>query len=122
MYFTIPADILGVDDPASDTPVYLDNGVQIPSAPPNIHQKFGEGYSITLPTGPRKRTFTGSFSNRTEDEIDLIDRYFTYLQGEPINDFNIFTTAANVVCLKWNVINRDGDVASLQAEFTEVFR
>ena len=122
MYFTIPADILGTGDPSSDTDVYLDNGVQLPSRPPVISQQFGEGYSITLPTGPRKRVFSGAFTNRDEDLIDLIDRYFTYLAGEPINNFNIFTDPTDVATYRWQIVNRDGEVASLQAEFTEVFR
>lgn len=122
MYFTIPEDILGAGTPASDIDVYLDDGVRIPSSPSNTHNKFGDGYSITTPLGPRIRKFSGSFLNRETELINLIDNYFTYLEGEPINNFHILGVAASVVSLKWGKVYRAEEVYGLQADFEEQFR
>ena len=122
IYFTIPLNVLGTGSPAADTDIYLDDGVQIPSTPPVREIMFGEDYSLTIPLGNRKRSFSGSMSNREQATIDLIDNYFSYLQGEPINNFRILGVAATVVVLQWSKTFRTADTYSIQASFREVRR
>ena len=122
IYFTIPINVLGTGNPVADTDVYLDDGVQISSAPPVRQIMFGEDYSLTMPLGSRKRSLSGSMSNRDQATIDLIDNYFTYLEGQPINNFRILGVAATVVVLQWSKTFRSSDTYSIQASFREVRR
>lgn len=122
IYFTIPQDVLGVGVPTVDTDVYLDDGVQLQSAPSRREILFGEDYSLTIPLGSRKRSFSSSMSNRSQYDIDLIDNYFSYLEGEPINNFHILGAAVNVVVLQWSKDFRNEEIYSLQASFKEVIR
>ncbi len=122
IYFTIPEDVLGVGNLFTDTDVYLDDGVQIPSTPLVREVLFGEDYSLVIPLGSRKRSFSASMSNRTQELADLIDNYFTFLEGEPINNFHILDVAATVVVLQWSKLFRAEDTYTVQAMFKEVRR
>jgi len=122
IYFTIPQDVLGSGNPTVDTDVYLDKDVQLRSTPPTREVLFGEDYSLTVPLGSRKRVFSATMSNRTQELADLIDNYFSYLEGEPINNFHILGLAANVVVLQWSKVFRATDTYSIQANFKEVIR
>jgi len=122
IYFTIPINVLGTGNPVADTDVYLDNGVQIQNAPSIRQVAFGEDYSLTIPLGSRKRTFSASMSNRSQAEADLIDDYFSYLEGQLINNFRILGVAADVVVLEWSKTFREADTYSIQASFKEVIR
>ena len=122
IYFTIPINVLGTGNPVADTDVYLDDGVQISSTPPVRQIMFGEDYSLTMPLGLRKRSLSGSMSNRDQATIDLIDNYFTYLEGQPINNFRILGVATTVVVLQWSKTFRSSDTYSIQASFREVRR
>lgn len=121
IYFTIPQYALGGGQPASDTDIYLDNSVQIPNRPSLRKQRFGDGYSISVPVGPRKRNFSGSFTFREISVIDMIDQYFELLEGEPINGFYILGTATTIICKSWIVTDRSDDIASLTGQFEEQF-
>ncbi len=119
MYFIIPEDILGSGNPVVDTTVYLDNGIQLRSTTPALRYPFGEGYSLTLPTGPRQRVFSGSFSNRPSSEIALIKNYFEFLEGEPINGFSILGTDVTVRTLSFKEVPYNEESSSILAEFEE---
>lgn len=122
IYFTIPANVLGTGSPAADTDVYLDNGIQFQTNPAIREVLFGEDYSLTIPLGSRRRTFSASISNRSQADADLIDNYFTFLEGEPINNFRILDVATTVVVLQWSKMFRSDDVYSVQGSFKEVIR
>lgn len=122
IYFTVPQDVLGVGNPVADTDVYLDNGVQFQTNPAIREVLFGEDYSLTIPLGSRRRTFSASMSNRSQADADLIDEYFSYLEGEPINNFRILDVAATVVVLQWSKTFRAIDTYSIQGSFKEVIR
>ena len=115
-------DVISVGVPTADTDIYLDDGVQVQSTPSKREVLFGEDYSLTIPLGSRKRSFSASMSNRSQYDIDLIDNYFSYLEGEPINNFHILGVPANVVVLQWSKQFRDEEIYSLQASFKEVIR
>ena len=122
IYFTIPMDVISVGVPTTDTDIYLDDGVQVQSTPSKREVLFGEDYSLTIPLGSRKRSFSASMSNRSQYDIDLIDNYFFYLEGEPINNFHILGEVVTVVALQWSKVFRNQEVYSLQANFKEVIR
>jgi hypothetical protein len=122
IYFTIPANVLGTGNPVADTDVYLDNGIQFQNNPAIREVLFGEDYSLTIPLGSRRRSFSASMSNRSQADADLIDGYFSYLEGEPINNFRILDAAATVVVLQWSKVFRSADVYSVQGSFKEVVR
>jgi hypothetical protein len=122
IYFTIPINVISVGVPTADTDIYLDDGVQVQSAPSKREVLFGEDYSLTIPLGSRKRSFSASMSNRSQYDIDLIDSYFSYLEGEPINNFHILGEVVTVVALQWYKVFRNQEVYSLQASFKEVIR
>jgi hypothetical protein len=122
IYFTIPANVLGTGNPVADTDVYLDNGIQFQNNPAIREVIFGEDYSLTIPLGSRRRSFSASISNRSQADADLIDDYFSYLEGEPINNFRILDVAATVVVLQWSKVFRSADVYSVQGSFKEVVR
>jgi phage-related protein len=118
IYFTIP---VGVISPIS-TDIYLDDGIQIQTKPSLREVSFGEDYSLTIPLGSRKRTFSGSMSNRSQYEADLIDNYFSYLEGQPIGNFHILGETVTVVALQWSKSFRAVDTYNVQATFKEVIR
>jgi hypothetical protein len=122
IYFTVPANVLGTGNPVADTDVYLDNGVQFQTNPAIREVLFGEDYSLTIPLGSRRRSFSGSMSNRSQADADLIDSYFTFLEGEPINNFRILGVASDVVVLQWSRTFRSSDIYSVQGSFKEVIR
>ena len=122
IYFTIPQDVISVGVPAADTDIYLDDGVQVQSAPSSRQVAFGEDYSLTIPLGSRKRSFSASMSNREAETCDLIDDYFSYLEGEPLNNFHILGTAATFVVLQWSKQFRSEEIYSIQGTFKEVIR
>jgi len=122
IYFTIPMDVISVGVPAADTDIYLDNGVQVQSTPSSRQVSFGEDYSLTIPLGSRKRSFSGSMTNRAQYDADLIDNYFTYLEGEPINNFHILGETVTVVALQWSKVFRNEEIYTVQATFKEVKR
>lgn len=115
-------DVISVGVPAADTDIYLDDGVQVQSTPSNRKVDFGEDYSLTIPLGSRKRNFSGSMTNRTQYNADLIDDYFSYLEGEPINNFHILGEVVTVVALQWSKVFRNEEIYTVQATFKEVKR
>lgn len=122
IYFTIPMNVLGTGNPVADTDVYVDDGVQISSSPPARMVAFGDDYSLDIPLGSRKRVFSTSMSNRSQTTADLIDDYFAYLAGEPVNNFHILSDTATVVVLQWNKTFRASDTYTVSASFKEVKR
>ena len=122
IYFTIPQDVLGVGNPVADTDVYLDDNVQVQSAPPIRSVKFGDDYSLDIPLGSRKRSFSATMSNKPKDTADLIDNYFAFLEGQPINNFHILGVTANIVVLQWSKVFRAIDTYTVRASFKEVIR
>jgi phage-related protein len=122
IYFTIPQDVLGVGNPVADTDVYVDDGVQISSAPPTRSVKFGDDYALDIPLGSRKRNFSATMSNKPQTTADLIDSYFEFLAGEPINNFHILGVTATVVALQWSKSFRASDTYTVRASFKEVKR
>lgn len=122
IYFTIPINILGVGNPVADTDIYVDDGVQISTSPTTRAVMFGDDYSLTIPLGSRKRTISVTMSNRSQVTADLIDDYFTFLAGEPINNFHILNDTVNVVVLEWNKTFRASDTYTISASFKEVLR
>lgn len=122
IYFTIPINTLGTGNPVADTDVYVDDGVQITSSPPTRVAKFGDDYSLTMPLGSRKRNFSVSMSNRPQADADLIDDYFSYLAGEPINNFHVLGDTVVAVVLSWTKTFRADNTYTISASFKEVKR
>jgi len=122
IYFTIPANALGTGNPVADTDVYVDDGVQVTSSPPTRVAKFGDDYSLTMPLGSRKRSFSVNMSNRSQADADLIDDYFVFLEGQPINNFHVLDDAVVAVVLQWNKTFRATDTYTVSASFKEVKR
>lgn len=120
MYFTIPANSLGAGNPASNTDVYMDNGVSLDYTPTTLKYSFGEGYSLVLPTGPEKRSFSATMANRTKTEIDLIAGYFKLREGNVLNNFNILGSAAFIRVKEYTVTWTNAQIGSVSANFEEV--
>lgn len=120
MYFIIPASYIGVGNPATSRTIYLDNGTSLEYKPTTLKYSFGEGYSLTLPTGPEKRTFSASMSNRPKAEVNAIKDYFTFLKGNKINNFIILDTLANIKTISFSVVWVNLDTGTVQANFEEV--
>ena len=122
MYFTIPINAISTGYPAAATDIYLDNQIQIQTTPSIRQVSFGEDYSLTIPLGSRKRTFSASMSNRSQAEADLIDDYFSLREGQLLQGFRILGAAADVVVLEWSKTFREVDTYSIQGNFKEVIR
>jgi len=122
IYFTIPMNVLGTGNPVADTDVYVDDGVQLSSSPPVRSVKFGEDYSLEIPLGSRRRNFSATMSNRSQATADLIDAYFDYLAGEPVNNFHVLNDTVTVVVLQWSKVFRASDTYTISASFKEVKR
>lgn len=120
IYFTVPHDVLGAGVPASDLDVYVDNGVQIPSAPPVLRYDFGDDYKLIIPTGSRVRKFSVSLSNRDADEIDIIDSYLEYLEGDPINNFHLLGVTTTFRATQWSKVYTNEDVTGMNITLEEI--
>jgi phage-related protein len=114
--------VLGTGNPVADTDVYVDDGVQLSSSPPVRSVKFGEDYSLEIPLGSRRRNFSATMSNRSQATADLIDAYFDYLAGEPVNNFHVLNDTVTVVVLQWSKVFRASDTYTISASFKEVKR
>ena len=116
-YFSIDGTVYPAQ---SDTIVNFDKGLSIQNAPAKRVTKFGDGYGMHMPIGPTVRNLSASFSNRTRDEIDIIETYFTLLKGEP---FYIYVRGESirVVVLGFNKNYQNGEIYSLTANLKEVF-
>lgn len=111
IYFIIPGE--------EDRSVYLDNNTQISFAPQKRTMKFGDGYELSIPKSPTLRSFTGSFSNRTPEEINVIDTYFSLLNGEVIPNFYILGSLVRIACTNYSKSYQNGQIYSLQGQFKE---
>jgi phage-related protein len=118
IYFVIPTYSGG--PPTSQT-IYVDNGVSVSYQAPKRVSNFGDGYSLSIPTGPIKRTFQAVFSNRPTTELNYIDNYFAYKKGGIIV-VNIMGTNGNFEVIDWGKSYINQELTSLQATFTETFR
>lgn len=120
IYFTVPQDVLGAGVPASDLDVYVDNGVSIPSAPPVLKYAFGDDYKLVIPTGSRVRKFSISLSGRDSNEIDIIDSYLEYLEGDSINNFHLLGITVPFRATQWNKVYTNEDVTGLSITLEEI--
>lgn len=104
----------------SGTEVNFDRGVTIQSAPAKRVSKFGDGYKQHLPIGPTVKNISASFSNRAVSEIDIIETYFTLLDGDSF-DVLIHGETITVVCLGWNRTYPQESVQTLTAQLREYY-
>jgi phage-related protein len=102
--------------------IYLDNNTQISFAPRKRVVKFGEGYELSIPKSPTLKNFSGSFSNRTPEEINVIDTYLSLLNGEVIPNFSILGSIVPVACVNYSKSYQNGQIFSLQGQFKEELR
>jgi phage-related protein len=103
-------------------PVFVDNNTTISYTPQIRRMKFGDGYEQSIPLAPNLISFTATFSNRTLQEIEIIEDYLTSLQGQVIPDFYIFNEVTPIYCTKFSKDYVNGGVFSLSAEFRQEFR
>ena len=102
--------------------IYFDNGLSISVVPQKRVMKFGDGYSLSVPIAPVLRSFTGTFSNREIEEIQVLETYFNLLGGNLVPDLTI---NGEVVRAKVGQISKsfqNGQAFSMSAEFKEEFR
>lgn len=114
--FIIPGGILGL---VSSRTIYADNGVQLTTAPLKRKVKFGDGYKSIIHTSPPKRSVSVNFSNREPEEINLIEDYFIYLAGSPLNSLSIFSETWNGIVTQFNKTYNNGAVYGLTATIAE---
>lgn len=120
MYFTIPANYAGGSTPAKT--VYLDKGTSLDYKPTVLKYSFGEGYSLTLPTGPAKFEFSASISNREKTDIDAIVNYFNFLNGKKINNFTILDdSTVNIKVINYSVTWINTTIGTIQATFKQFY-
>ena len=130
-YFIIPTSSGLV---ASNTTIYFDNGLSVSSTPNKRVMNFGDGYSLSIPLSPLRREFNFTLSNREPTAINLVERYFKYLQefvnpssaSKLINGLNIFDRNVSGELLSFNKIysRQDGSngAYSISGSIKEVFR
>lgn len=119
MYFTIPANYAGGSTPAKT--VYLDRGTSLQYKPTVLKYSFGEGYSLTLPTGPEKLTFSASMSNRSKEDINDIANYFTFLKGQKINGFTILDSLVDIKIVNFSVTWINTSIGTIEASFDQLY-
>ena len=119
MYFTIPANYGGGSTAART--IMLDKGISLEYKPTTLKYSFGDGQSLTVPTGPEKLNFSGIMSNREKTEIDAIVNYFTFLKGQKIYGFNILDTPVNIKVVDFNVTWINTTIGSIDATFDQVY-
>ncbi|NDD83004.1 hypothetical protein EBZ38_01800 [bacterium] len=121
--FTIPSGTLSL---TRDRIIHLDNGVSIQNTMPKRVTKFGDGYSLSIPIGPRRRVISASFSGRDIEEINLIESYFALLGAAVVPNFYIVSDGSSelvkVNVSKYSKSFMNGYLYSLSTEFNEVFR
>jgi len=119
VYFTISAAYYPAE---ADTVIYLDNGINIRMTPQIRDIEYGEGYGLSIPLAPPLRSFSGQFSNRSPEEINVIENYFVLLAGNTIPSFVVGSETIDVSVMKFNKNYINGEVYSLNAEFKEEYR
>jgi phage-related protein len=102
--------------------IYLDNNTQVGFAPQKRTVKFGDGYELSIPKSPTLRSFSGSFSNRTPEEINVIDTYLSLLNGDVIPSFSILGSTVSIACVSYSKSYQNGQIFSLQGQFKEELR
>jgi hypothetical protein len=102
--------------------IYLDKNTQVSFAPQKRTVKFGDGYELSIPKSPTLRSFSGSFSNRDPEEINVIDTYFSLLNGEIIPNFSILGSVVPISCINYSKSYQNGEIFSLQGQFKEELR
>ena len=102
------------------------------SRKPNIRvTKFGDGYEQRKPIGINniQETYTLSFVNRTDTEIDDLNTFFAGLNStdtlifkeEDSNGSPSTTIDITVVCESWDITTPNTGVRSLTATFRRVY-
>jgi hypothetical protein len=82
--------------------------------------RFGDGYALQLPIGPTVNTYRGSFTNRTDTEIGIIEQYFTLLKGEGF-DISVLGDTIHVVALSFERRFINDGISSLTVNLKEYF-
>lgn len=114
--FTIPFGVLGL---VSSRTIYADNGVQLTVGSLKNKIKFGDGYKSIIHTSVPRRSASVTFNNREPEEINLIENYFIYLAGSPLNNLTIFTETWNGVVTGFTKTYNNGALYGLSATIAE---
>lgn len=116
-YFTIDGTVYPAQ---SGTEIVFDKNFSIQNTPAKRVTRFGDGYALQLPIGPTVNTYRGSFTNRTDTEIGIIEEYFTLLKGEGF-DISVLGDTIHVVALSFERRFINGGISSLTVNLKEYF-
>ena len=94
---------------------------------------FGDGYEYRLPIGFNVlgADIRLTFNNRAVEKIDELETFledkmgsisfsYTFIRGEA-SDGTVKEQTISVVCDRWRVTNRTGDIASLSCDLRRVY-
>lgn len=114
--FIIPSGILGLVSPRT---IYMDNGIQLSTRTLRRKVKFGDGYKYSGGASAPKRSASANFSAREPEEINLIEDYFIYLAGSPIDDLLVLTETWDGVVTQFNKNYMNGSLYGLSCVIEE---
>jgi hypothetical protein len=114
--FIIPLGILGLSSPRT---IYMDNGVTVSKTAVKTKMKFGDGYKQIVHRSPTKSQATVTFNNREPEEINLIESYFIYLSGSPIDDLTILDENWDGIVKSFSKSYNNGALYGLSATIEE---
>lgn len=94
------------------------------SSTPSVHKiSFGDGYEQRTRTGINNiaQTYSVTFNNRPDTEIDNIINYFDSLGGVEAFQFTVDTTTIKVVCENYSTTFIADGFSSCTASFRRVY-